>query len=31
VVGRATLDACRDAANRWLYPELGEPSAAPLR
>jgi LmbE family N-acetylglucosaminyl deacetylase len=24
-VGRATLDACRDAANRWLHPELGEP------
>ena len=24
-VGLATLDACRDAANRWLHPELGEP------
>ena len=24
-VGIATLDACRDAANRWLWPELGEP------
>lgn len=24
-VGLATLDACRDASNRWLYPELGEP------
>lgn len=24
-VGRATLDAVRDAANRWLFPELGEP------
>jgi LmbE family N-acetylglucosaminyl deacetylase len=24
-VGVATLDACRDAANRWLFPELGEP------
>jgi LmbE family N-acetylglucosaminyl deacetylase len=24
-VGLATLDACRDAANRWLFPELGEP------
>lgn len=23
--GLATLDACRDAANRWLFPELGEP------
>jgi LmbE family N-acetylglucosaminyl deacetylase len=21
--GRATLDAVRDAANRWVYPELG--------
>lgn len=26
-VGRATLDACRDAANRWLHPDLGEPWA----
>lgn len=25
-VGVATLDACRDASNRWLWPELGEPS-----
>ena len=24
-VGLATVDACRDAANRWLFPELGEP------
>ncbi len=24
-VGFATLDACRDAANRWLFPEAGEP------
>ena len=24
-IGLATLDACRDAANRWLFPELGEP------
>jgi LmbE family N-acetylglucosaminyl deacetylase len=24
-VGLAVLDACRDAANRWLDPELGEP------
>lgn len=24
-VGLATLDACRDANNRWLWPELGEP------
>ena len=24
-VGAAVLDACRDAANRWLWPELGEP------
>src|SRR5436190_5278237 len=24
-VGVATLDACRDAANRWLWPELGTP------
>src|ERR1700729_3274580 len=23
-VGLATLDACRDAANSWLFPELGE-------
>ena len=25
-VGEATLDACRDASNRWLWPERGEPS-----
>jgi LmbE family N-acetylglucosaminyl deacetylase len=25
VVGRATIDAVRDAANRWLFPEVGEP------
>ena len=24
-VGLATIDACRDAANRWLFPELGPP------
>ena len=24
-VGLAVLDACRDAANRWLFPEAGEP------
>jgi LmbE family N-acetylglucosaminyl deacetylase len=24
-VGQATLDAVRDAANRWLFPEAGEP------
>jgi LmbE family N-acetylglucosaminyl deacetylase len=24
-VGLATLDACRDAANRWLFTEDGEP------
>ncbi|GEL23125.1 GlcNAc-PI de-N-acetylase [Pseudonocardia sulfidoxydans NBRC 16205] len=26
-VGRACVDAVRDAANRWLFPELGEPWA----
>ncbi|MCW0215791.1 MAG: PIG-L family deacetylase [Pseudonocardia sp.] len=26
-VGRAVLDAARDAGNRWLFPELGEPWA----
>ncbi len=26
-VGLATLDACRDAANRWLFAEMGEPWA----
>lgn len=25
VVGLAAIDACRDAANRWLFPETGEP------
>ena len=25
--GRATLDACRDAANRWIFPDAGEPWA----
>jgi LmbE family N-acetylglucosaminyl deacetylase len=25
-VGVAALDACRDANNRWLWPELGEPA-----
>src|SRR5206468_64112 len=25
VVGLAAIDACRDAANRWLFPDLGEP------
>lgn len=24
-VGLATLDSCRDASNRWLYPDLGDP------
>jgi LmbE family N-acetylglucosaminyl deacetylase len=24
-VGLATLDACRDAANEWVFPELGTP------
>jgi LmbE family N-acetylglucosaminyl deacetylase len=24
-VGLATVDACRDAANRWLFPEAGAP------
>jgi LmbE family N-acetylglucosaminyl deacetylase len=24
-VGVAVLDACRDAANRWLFTDLGEP------
>lgn len=24
-VGQATIDAVRDAANRWLFPEIGEP------
>jgi LmbE family N-acetylglucosaminyl deacetylase len=24
-VGEAAIDAARDAANRWLFPELGEP------
>lgn len=24
-VGLALLDACRDAANRWMFPDLGEP------
>ena len=24
-VGLAVLDACRDAANRWVFPELGDP------
>lgn len=26
-VGRAVLDGVRDAANRWVFPELGEPAA----
>lgn len=25
IVGLAAIDACRDAANRWLYPDLGDP------
>ena len=25
VVGNAAIDAVRDAANRWLFPEIGEP------
>jgi LmbE family N-acetylglucosaminyl deacetylase len=24
-VGLAVLDACRDAANRWMFPEMGQP------
>jgi LmbE family N-acetylglucosaminyl deacetylase len=24
-VGLATLDSCRDVANRWMFPEAGEP------
>jgi LmbE family N-acetylglucosaminyl deacetylase len=24
-LGLAAVDACRDAANRWLFPELGDP------
>jgi LmbE family N-acetylglucosaminyl deacetylase len=24
-VGLSTLDACRDTANRWMFPDLGEP------
>lgn len=24
IVGLATVDACRDAANRWLFPDAGE-------
>jgi LmbE family N-acetylglucosaminyl deacetylase len=27
VVGLAVLDACRDAANEWIFPELGLPRA----
>ncbi len=27
-LGRAVIDAVRDAGNRWLFPELGEPWAA---
>ena len=27
-LGRAAIDAVRDAGNRWLFPELGEPWAA---
>ena len=27
VTGLAVLDACRDAANRWLFPDAGEPWA----
>ena len=25
IVGLAAIDACRDAANRWLFPEIGDP------
>jgi len=25
IVGLAAIDACRDAGNRWLFPELGDP------
>jgi len=28
-VGLATLDAARDAGNRWIFPELGEEGLAP--
>lgn len=28
-VGRATLDAVRDAANRWIFPELGDEGLQP--
>jgi hypothetical protein len=24
-VGKTTLDACRDAANRWMFTDLGDP------
>jgi LmbE family N-acetylglucosaminyl deacetylase len=27
-LGRSVIDAVRDAANRWIFPELGEPWAA---
>ena len=25
VIGSTVLDACRDAANRWIFPDAGEP------
>jgi LmbE family N-acetylglucosaminyl deacetylase len=28
-VGLATLDACADAGNRWIFPELGEEGLEP--
>ena len=31
VTGRATLDAVRDAGNRWVFPELGEEGSDPGR
>lgn len=30
-VGRATLDAVRDAANRWIFPELADEGQQPWR
>jgi LmbE family N-acetylglucosaminyl deacetylase len=29
VVGLATLDACRDAGNRWIFPELADEGVEP--
>jgi LmbE family N-acetylglucosaminyl deacetylase len=30
-VGRATLDAVRDAANRWIFPDLSDEHLEPWR